>query len=35
MVRGFQEAVRRHITAEQMLLQQLLNVEPETQVFPT
>lgn len=34
MVRGFQEAVRRHITAEQMLLQQLLNVEPETQVFP-
>jgi hypothetical protein len=35
MVRGFQEAVRRNITAEQMLLQQLLNVEPETQVLPT
>lgn len=35
MVRGFQDAVRRHITAEQMLLQQLLNVEPDMQAFPT
>ncbi|ODT23147.1 MAG: hypothetical protein ABS35_13310 [Kaistia sp. SCN 65-12] len=35
MVRGFQEAVRRHITAEQMLLQQLLSLEPEMQVLPS
>ncbi|RKE83302.1 hemerythrin domain-containing protein [Rhizobium sp. AG855] len=34
MVRGFQEAVRRHITAEQMLLQQLLSVEPERRALP-
>lgn len=34
MVRGFQDAVRRHITAEQMLLQQLLSVEPDAQAFP-
>lgn len=34
MVRGFQEALRRHITAEQMLLQQLLSVEPEMQTLP-
>ena len=32
MVRGFQEAVRRHITTEQMLLQQLLTMEPELPV---
>lgn len=35
MVRGFQEAVRRHITAERMLLQQLLNLEPEAQSLPS
>jgi hemerythrin-like domain-containing protein len=35
MVRGFQEAVRRHITAEQMLLQQLLTIEPEMQAQPS
>ncbi|MUO85294.1 hemerythrin domain-containing protein [Agrobacterium vitis] len=35
MVRGFQEALRRHITAEQMLLQQLLSVEPEMPVLPS
>lgn len=35
MVRGFQEAVRRHITAEQMLLQQLLSLEHEMQTLPS
>ncbi|MBU2327375.1 MAG: hemerythrin domain-containing protein [Alphaproteobacteria bacterium] len=35
MVRGFQEAVRRHITVEQILLQQLLSVDPEMQTLPS
>ena len=34
MVRGFQEAIRRHVTAEQLLLQQFLDLEPEKQAMP-